>query len=73
MLRVYNTFFVNEPTYLTRSDTCFMKAEIAATSGNILSVDLSSSFGDAALDFMSTTGTEFEDFSAATLKFTKFI
>lgn len=44
-----------------------MNAEIAATSGIVFSEDLSFSLGNSTLGFASTTGIEFEDFSAATL------
>ena len=46
-----------------------MNDEIDATSGIAFSTDLASSLGNATLGFVSTTGIEFEDFSAATLIF----
>lgn len=61
-----------QSTYFMRSETCAMNSEITAASGIAFPEDfLSSSSGNATLGFVPTTATEFDDFSAATLIFTK--
>lgn len=55
-------------TYLTRSDTCVMKAEIAEASGIFFSADSTFSSDDATSDPVSTAAVEFKGFLAITLK-----
>lgn len=55
-------------TYLTRSDTCFMKADIADASGIFVSGDSTFPSDDATWGLGSTAGVEFKGFSAVTLE-----
>lgn len=54
-------------TYLTRSDTCVMNAEIDETSGMLPSADSFFTSDDVTLELPSITGAEFEDFSTTAL------